>query len=220
MKIFCFVLFVFLMASCSLLPINTYKGDLYERKFFVEKLKTDYFEEWGLIRTTGYGVNVKWNKKVVPNHDEKKEKIIVECFSQPEKPINSYSFNDLLIKRMLNQHRLVWTLKDSVFKILYGGDSIQILSGEYYNHRLVCSEKDPQECMFDSDFEKKKDEIYFDGPFYEISLPTKGRVRSLKILKVFKNSSAYEHLKLDPSILPLESPGYKKLREKENALIK
>ena len=74
--------------------------------------------------------------------------------------------------------------------------------------------------MFDSDFEKKKDEIYFDGPFYEISLPTKGRVRSLKILKVFKNSSAYEHLKLDPSILPLESPGYKKLREKENALIK
>jgi len=30
----------------------------------------------------------------------------------------------------------------------------------------------------------------------------------------------YEPLKLDPSILPLESPGYKKLREKENALIK
>ena len=243
MKIFCFVLFVFLMASCSLLPINTYKGDLYERKFFVEKLKTDYFEEWGLIRTTGYGVNVKWNKKVVPNdssvkfvcrdvsgikgffagrliHDEKKEKIIVECFSQPEKPINSYSFNDLLIKRMLNQHRLVWTLKDSVFKILYGGDSIQILSGEYYNHRLVCSEKDPQECMFDSDFEKKKDEIYFDGPFYEISLPTKGRIRSLMIQKIFNNSSAYKPLKLDPSILPLESPGYKKLREQENALIK
>ncbi|WP_173467565.1 hypothetical protein [Fibrobacter succinogenes] len=30
----------------------------------------------------------------------------------------------------------------------------------------------------------------------------------------------YKPLKLDPSILPLESPGYKKLREQENALIK
>ena len=243
MKIFCFVLFVFLMASCSLLPINTYKGDLYERKFFVEKLKTDYFEEWGLIRTTGYGVNVKWNKKVVPNdssvkfvcrdvsgikgffagrliHDEKKEKIIVECFSQPEKPINSYSFNDLLIKRMLNQYRLVWTLKDSVFKILYGGDSIQILSGAYYNHRLVCSENDQKKCTFDSDFEEMKNEIYFEGPFYEISLPTKGRIRSLMIQKIFNNSSAYKPLKLDPSILPLESPGYKKLREYEESLRK
>ena len=231
------------MASCSLLPNNSFNRDLLERKFFVEKLKTDYFEEWGLIRTTGYGVNVKWNKKVVPNdssvkfvcrdvsgikgffagrliQDEKKEKIIVECFSQPEKPINSYSFNDLLIKRMLNQYRLVWTLKDSVFKILYGGDSIQILSGAYYNHRLVCSEKDQKKCTFDSDFEKKRNEIYFEGPFYEISLPTKGRIRSLMIQKFFNNSTAYEPLKLDSFILPLESPGYKKLREQEKMLSK
>ena len=77
-----------------------------------------------------------------------------------------------------------------------------------------------KKCTFDSDFEEMKNEIYFEGPFYEISLPTKGRIRSLMIQKIFNNSSAYKPLKLDPSILPLESPGYKKLREQEKMLSK
>lgn len=238
-----FALLMLALVSCSLLPVNVNNSNLNEQKYFVKNLKTDYFEEWGLIRTTGYGIHLKWNKKVVPKdssiekvcrdisgsrgffagriyQDDISKELAVDCFSRPTEPINSSTLYNLMIKRMLNQYRLVWILKDSVFKILYGGDSIQILSGAYYNHRLVCSENDKKKCTFDSNFEKKRNEIYFGGPFYEISLPVKGRVRSLSVQNAFKNSSAYEPLKLDPSILPLESPGYKKLREKENALIK
>ena len=70
--------------------------------------------------------------------------------------------------------------------------------------------------MFDGDFEQT--DIFFEGPFYEISLPATGRKRSLTIRTDPKDLEGYKPLKLDPSILPLESPGYKKLREQEEAL--
>lgn len=60
--------------------------------------------------------------------------------------------------------------------------------------------------------------MYYGGPFYEISLPASGAVRSLTIRTNPKNLEGYKPLKLDPSILPLESPGYKKLREYEESL--
>ena len=60
--------------------------------------------------------------------------------------------------------------------------------------------------------------MYYDGPFYEISLPATGAVRSLTIRTNPKDLEGYKPLKLDPSFLPLESPGYKKLREQEEAL--
>ena len=119
---------------------------------------------------------------------------------------------------MLPNYRKLWVKKDSVYRILYSGDSAQVVAGTYCNHRMICAEKDRNKCVFDKDFEKKRDRMYYGGPFYEISLPATGAVRSLTIRTNPKDLEGYKPLKLDPSILPLESPGYKKLREYEEAL--
>ena len=49
-----------------------------------------------------------------------------------------------------------------------------------------------------SDFEKKRDRMYYGGPFYEISLPATGAVRSLTIRTDPKDLEGYKPLKLDP----------------------
>lgn len=241
MRIICLIFFVILLNSCFVQTQGDYYADYFGRYYHADVIKTDYFEEWGLIRSTGYDISKKWNKSVELNDttvvkacrgifgaymdfvagrvfkDDSSGKLTIECFEQPNAPVNSTDFVNVLMSHFL-KYSNKWVLKDSVFRVVYGGDSIQIASGEYSNHRMICAEKDVEECTFEGDFEKWENDIFFEGPFYEITLPATGRVRSFTVLNYPKNTSAYDPLNVDESLLPLESPGYKKLREQEENL--
>ena len=241
MRIICLIFFVILLNSCFVQTQGDYYADYFGRYYHADVIKTDYFEEWGLIRSTGYDISKKWNKSVELNDttivkacrgifgaymdfvvgrvfkDDSSGKLTIECFEQPNAPVNSTDFVNVLMSRFL-KYSNKWVLKDSVFHVLYGGDSIQIVSGEYSNHRMICAEKDVEKCTFEGDFENWQNDIFFKGPFYEITLPATGRVRSFTVLNYPKNTSAYDPLNVDESLLPLESPGYKKLREQEEKL--
>ena len=241
MRIICLIFFAILLNSCFVQPQGAYYADYFGRYYHADVIKTDYFEEWGMIRSTGYGVSRKWDKSVELNdttvvkacrgifgsdgnfyaarvfREDSSGKLTIECFEQPNAPVNSTDFVDVLISRFLRPSNK-WILEDSVFHVLYGGDSIQIASGVYSNHRMICAEKDVEKCTFEGDFENWQNDIFFKGPFYEITLPATGRIRSYTVLNYPKNSSAYDPLKIDESLLPLESPGYKKLREQEEKL--
>lgn len=241
MRIICLIFFVILLNSCFVQTQGDYYADYFGRYYHADVIKTDYFEEWGLIRSTGYDISKKWNKSVELNDttivkacrgifgaymdfvvgrvfkDDSSGKLTIECFEQPNASVNSTDFVNVLMSRFL-KYSNKWVLKDSVFHVLYGGDSIQIVSGEYSNHRMICAEKDVEKCTFEGDFENWQNDIFFEGPFYEITLPATGRVRSFTVLNYPKNTSAYDPLNVDESLLPLESPGYKKLREQEEKL--
>ena len=241
MRIICLIFFVILLNSCFVQTQGDYYADYFGRYYHADVIKTDYFEEWGLIRSTGYDISKKWNKSVELNDttivkacrgifgaymdfvvgrvfkDDSSGKLTIECFEQPNAPVNSTDFVNVLMSRFL-KYSNKWVLKDSVFHVLYGGDSIQIVSGEFSNHRMICAEKDVEKCTFEGDFENWQNDIFFEGPFYEITLPATGRVRSFTVLNYPKNTSAYDPLNVDESLLPLESPGYKKLREQEEKL--
>ena len=235
MKFILPVIAFFLLCSCA----GLFYTDPTEKIYSASEVKVDYFEEWGLLRTTGYGVVSKGSGSFVASDssfekvchdiysnadvarfvlDKRTGTLMVECFYQPLVLVNTDWSIDNLVESMLPNHNHVWVKKDSVYRILYSGDSAQVVAGTYYNHRMICAEKDRNKCVFDKDFEKKRDRMYYGGPFYEISLPATGAVRSLTIRTNPKDLEGYKPLKLDPSILPLESPGYKKLREQEEAL--
>lgn len=55
---------------------------------------------------------------------------------------------------------------------------------------------------------------------YEFIFPVNASLYSLTLRTNPQDLKGYKPLKLDPAILPLESPGYKRLREQEEALSK
>lgn len=237
-KIGLFFLFPLLLVGCAVfLP----GSGIYASSFSAETITTDYYEEWGIIRSTAHGVVVKKNGSFEPTEasfnkvcgelfggndfyagriflDDSSGKTSIECFARPSSPVNSEGFVRQLILRSLGWVSNKWIAKDSVFQIIYGGDSVQVVSGLFFNHKKVCAETNKNDCSFDADFEKQRADIYFDGPFYEISLPATGRVRSLTIRKKTEKFDRRYPFVLDSAILPLESPGYKKLREQEESL--
>ncbi len=237
MKFILPVIAFFLLCSCAGLFYTNPEEQIYG----ASEVKVDFFEEWGLFRITGYGVVSKRAGTFVPGDssfekvcrdihsssdvarfvlNDRLDVLMIECYYQPPYPINTDRFIDIFVGKMLPNYRKLWVKKDSVYRILYSGDSAQVVAGTYYNHRMICAEKDRNKCVFDKDFEKKRDRMYYGGPFYEISLPATGAVRSLTIRTNPKDLEGYKPLKLDPSILPFESPGYKKLREYEESLRK
>ena len=67
MRIICLIFFAILLNSCFVQPQGAYYADYFGIYFHADVVKTDYFEEWGLIRSTGYGISKKWNKSVELN---------------------------------------------------------------------------------------------------------------------------------------------------------
>ena len=236
MKFILPVIAVLLLCSCA----GRFYTNPTEKIYGASEVKVEYFEEWGLFRTTGYGVVSSSPESFDPSDfsfeevcrdihsnadfarlvlDERTETLMIECFYQPLEPVNTDRFIDDLVESMLLNSHYVWVKNDSAYRILYSGDSVHVVAGTYYNHKMVCAMKDRDRCFFDKDFEELRYRMpYRGGPFYEISLPATGAVRSLSILVNPSDLKGYEPLKLDPSILPLESPGYKKLREYEESL--
>jgi hypothetical protein len=147
-----------------------------------EKIKVDFFEEWGLTRSTAYGIVVERNGKFVPTdssfnkicgelfnkhayffaarffQDDSSKKISIECFQQQPEPLNS---KDMIQRGFLSDvfgktaYHLV--LSDSAYHILYNGDSIHFVSGVYYNHKKVCAEKSKEKSKDDAKSKERSD---------------------------------------------------------------
>ena len=241
-KVFLFHCILLLLTSCALLsPRN---GNM-SSSIGAEIIKVDFFEEWGLIRSTAYGIVVERNGKFVPSdssfnkvcgelfnqhahffaarffQDDSSKKISIECFQQQSEPLNSKDMiKSGFLSDVFRKTSYHFVLLDSAYHILYNGDSIHFVSGIYYNHKKVCAENSKEKCSFGEVFENERNEIYFTGPFYEIAFPANVRIHSLTIQENLDKYATYWPLKLDPAILPLESPGYKRLREQEEALSK
>lgn len=208
-------------------------------RFRVESEKVDYYDEWGLFKFTGQNVlsNASGDVSAEDVSPEKlcKEflgdisfygaklylndstlRVSVECLFMLA-PVKSQLSIGMWLDRMLFQ-KYIWVKKDSLYYVLYGGNKMLLQSEEILHHRLICQEKKIDLCPLDERFEQRRDNIYFRGPFYGLTIPVNRSFYSITKFTDPKDLEGYKPLKLDPSILPLESPGYKKLREQEEAL--
>lgn len=102
--------------------------------------------------------------------------------------------------------------KDDCLLVRYIGDSLHIESSNMYGHKKL---KEKYVVTKDNEGKTKKVES---GSIYEFYLKTNSFVYSVTFYTSLEKLREYKPLRLDPSILPLESPGYKKLREQEEAL--
>ena len=231
MRFFVIAVLMLVLSSCY---TQNYRATT---DFRMELKEVDYFDEWGLFRITAFNLYGKGSQTLTENSaidleqtclnlfvksplgarlfdDAPEGKPTLECFSIG-RTVNS-RFQDDYFLRSIFEKDIKWVKKDSVYHVLYGGDSLMIESKFILDHKQVCHEKDIKKCLLEKDFDGKK--IYFEGPFYEVLIPADQRVYSFVIRTNPKDLEGYKPLKLDPSILPLESPGYKKLREQEEAL--
>ena len=96
--------------------------------------------------------------------------------------------------------------------MLYYGDSLLVTGNGIRHSKLDSHDKNALEKKV-----KKKMGCRdtCDGSVYEIAFPLNEPIFSLTVRTDPKDFKGYKPLKLDPSILPLESPGYKKRREQD-----
>lgn len=108
-----------------------------------------------------------------------------------------------------------FAVKRDSLKLLYYGDSLLVTGNGIKHSKLDSHDKKALEKKV-----KKKMGCTdtCDGSVYEISFPLNEPVFSLTVRTDPKDLKGYKPLQLDSSILPLESPGYKKLREYEESL--
>lgn len=185
------------------------------------KVTVKYFWEFGIVKIAGSDLYVKND-----NQDEKIENAIKRgtfCknyFDAARKFISERIYLDSLgeqtfecvfaikeyseirrrylldITNVLRLQDMDALVSDSSYIFLYRGDSLQIFSPELQSHNSI------------------KDSVYL----YRFELKKNPIVTSYSAEKTSSQFEGYKPLKLDPSILPLESPGYKKLREYEETL--
>ncbi len=233
MRFFVIAVLMLVLSSCY---TQNYRATT---DFRMELKEVDYFDEWGLFKFTGQNVlsNASGDvsaEDIAPEKlckfflggisfygarlylNDSTESVSLECLFMLT-PVKSQLSNGMWLDRMLFQN-YIWVENDSLYYILYGGNEMRLQSGADIHHRLVCQEERIDSCPLDKKFEKERDNIYFKGPFYELSIPANRPFISITKLTDPKDLEGYKPLKLDPSILPLESPGYKKLREQEEAL--
>lgn len=209
-------------------------------RFRVESEKVDYYDEWGLFKFTGQNVlsNASGDvsaEDVSPEKlckefigfsdayaaqlysDSSTGNITLECLTLIN-PTRSSFTERVFLGMMIGTFSVERSKDDSLYYVLYGGNKMLLQSEEILHHRLICQEKKIDFCPLDERFEQQRDNIYFRGPFYGLTIPVNRSFYSITKFTDPKDLEGYKPLKLDPSILPLESPGYKKLREQEEAL--
>lgn len=233
MKVVLFVMSVLFFISC--VTLNHSSTPNYR---IVEK-RVDYFDEWNITRITGVNVLKRgpiedsqeiilnpeklcanlfgnrrfWGGKIYA--DELSGNLLIECFSM-NVPMKSDFFDMEFLVSIWDG--LVGVKDDSLYHVVYGGDSLRVISGMFFNHRMICNNENIENCSLNEKTESLRKKIYFDGPFFEISIPANQSFFSITIQTNPNDLEGYKPLQLDSSILPLESPGYKKLREYEESL--
>ena len=108
-----------------------------------------------------------------------------------------------------------FVVKDGLLKLFYYGDSL-LVTGTGIKHLKLDS--DSKNILEKKIKRKMGCDDSCDESVYEMVFPLNEPVFSLTVRTNPKDLKGYKPLKLDPSILPLESPGYKKLREQEETL--
>jgi hypothetical protein len=106
---------------------------------------------------------------------------------------------------------IVLDTTDENVRVFYAGDSLLIEHGQVRNHKRI-----KQNYLAVKDEQGRIRET-LQGRIYEFDIPLNEPVFSLTVRTDSKDFKGYKPLKLDSSILPLESPGYKKLREQEKS---
>ena len=114
----------------------------------------------------------------------------------------------------VNAECLYPIIRDGEYKLFYYGDILLVTEGNFIRHEKV----DPVS------YENLRSEFgdewpcsrVCDGIPYEIVFPLDAPVYSLTVLTHPKDLAGYKPLELDTAMLPIESPGYKKLREYGN----
>lgn len=104
----------------------------------------------------------------------------------------SYAFQEV-VKNMFPKREFEISRDDSVYKITYSGTELKVDGSSIKKFKTA------------------------DGK-HVISFSTQVPRYTIVFKKEPSDLKGYKPLRLDPSILPLESPGYKKLREQEEAL--
>lgn len=108
-----------------------------------------------------------------------------------------------------------WVLTSVVnnkFHVYYIGDKVQIVQDSNFVHRKLNDEEKDFVC---AELFSYPNSLCSENA-YEFVFPLDASVYSITVQNNL--GWGYKPLKLDPSILPLESPGYKKLREYEESL--
>lgn len=111
---------------------------------------------------------------------------------------------------MLRQRIQVFDL-DSAYRVLYFGDSLDIKSNQVFNHRAVKTTLKFKEVG-------RADTILETRPAYEFYLSKSVPVYSISFKTNSEKLKGYKPLKIDPTLLPLESPKYKALKASEEKL--
>lgn len=103
--------------------------------------------------------------------------------------------------------------------LVYCGDSLHVVDGSFVRHKRIDSKS------FDEYKKKSTESFHLDQygndcseMLYEIVFSRDSSIFSLVAETYPTDYKGYKPLRLDPSILPLESPGYKKLLEQEASL--
>jgi hypothetical protein len=216
-KIALFPLF-FILLAC----VGSYYAN-FRTSFYAENLKVDYYWEFGLLKITGS--NPFYNGKqftideivnyvktdsfcynfVIP----RKEFVGERFFLDESRRLNfecTYFFNDFfesqrktelfLIGSILHRNADVFDM-DSLYRFVYNGDSIELKSPVMSNHSSI------QDSVYTHEFYLRKD-----VPVLSFTVHTNAN----------KFSENLNFLKIDPSLLPLESLKYKALKASEETL--
>ena len=137
-----------------------------------------------------------------------------ECL-YPMESRNHYQNTKLeFLIRYFFQRQSCAFIRDGEYKLFYYGDILLVTEGNFIRHEKV----DPVS------YENLRSEFgdewpcsrVCDGIPYEIVFPLDAPVYSLTVLTHPKDLAGYKPLELDTAMLPIESPGYKKLREYGN----
>ena len=188
-----------------------------------QKVAVKYFWEFGIVKITGSGLYVKKDnqeKKIetairndmfcenyfsLTMHSiseriyvDSLEKQMFECIVEIKEIFDVQRIYPLTMSKALRLQKMNVRSTDSSYVFLYTGDSLQVSSPELLSHSSV------------------KDSLYS----YGFELKKNATVTSYSVEKTSSHFDGYKPLKLDPAILPLESPGYKRLREQEEALLR
>lgn len=146
------------------------------------------------------------------------ENLDAECFYF-QKSKGRLRFDELesIVSLFFNRNNVVIFNQDNKFKLVYCGDSLQVLQGSFAKHGKIGM--DTFEAYKRNSFKSVHLEVFeCRESLYEIVFDKKKPILSLIIDSGPHERGGYKPLRIDSSILPLESPGYKKLREQEASL--
>jgi len=232
-KFFLF-LCVWLLSSCF--TVNDVLDQIKRSRTAFKPVKTEVniYWEWGLIVVKSIDLQTDESLNLVEffnTYQDNSGDALFGCVNQLGKRVyldketnwngeclydfipNKYHFQSRYGRFFLPffNRQFVFDVGEDTFRVFYAGDSLFVEPGQVRNHKKL-----KQNYLAVKDEQGRVRET-LQGSIYEFDVPLNEPVFSLTVRTNPKDLKGYKPLKLDPAILPLESPGYKKLREQEKS---